>query len=709
MKKSIFIVFLFFNFITLNHSQTCLPNGIIITSQQQINDFATDYPDCESIGGNVRIIELTSGDITNLNGLSQITSIGKGLYIMNNSSLTSLNGLDNLISIGSSISIDGNDVLTDLNAFSSLNSVSGSLNIANNEKLINFSGLEGIISIEGPLNIHNNSSLKSIRELKNVESISGSIRIRFNDNLVDLTGMEGIKSINGHLNISKNDNLEDLMGLNNATSVGNLRISNNKSLKNLLGLSKIISVYGSLEIVNNDKLIDLEGLNSVSVLGYSLEIEENDLLTSLKGIEKIDTVRDLIINSNKSLKNFSHLNIFSIRRKLSVFDNEVLVNLFGIENLTSIGNAILIFNNESLTSLKGLDNINSVGGYISLVNNPKLNNLIELSSLKKINHFLNINANNSLESLMGLEGIDTIVGDLRIKGNSSLTTLSGLTNLVRVEGFVKIENNDTLLNLNGLENLTSISGFMNIEENNRLISLSGIQNIDPDSFSSKSIHYKDVEIKDNPNLSECEVKSICDFLDLSGKTKFINNNKIGCNNETEIENKCAGSLVIWMSPLSIKILDAGIELNWSVIDQINNEKFEIEFSRNGIDFIKVGEVKGNPDSREEEYYNFKHQYTSIGTVYYRLKQIDYDGEYKYSNIVKISIQENIYSYPNPADNNIIVETTINQKLSVYNNHGKLVKRIELFKGKNDIDISKFNSGLYLFSLETGQIIKVIKE
>jgi hypothetical protein len=74
---------------------TCLPEGITFTTQAQIDNFQTNYPNCTELEGDV-IIEGRS--IINLNGLSILESIGGSLYIYiyNNPALTSLTGLDNV-------------------------------------------------------------------------------------------------------------------------------------------------------------------------------------------------------------------------------------------------------------------------------------------------------------------------------------------------------------------------------------------------------------------------------------------------------------------------------------------------------------------------------------------------------------------------------------------------------------------------------------
>jgi hypothetical protein len=75
--------------ITIVLSQPCLPEGITFTTQEQIDNFQTNYPGCTEIEGDVGI---GGYDITNLNGLNVLTTIGGNLLIVE-SALTSLSGL----------------------------------------------------------------------------------------------------------------------------------------------------------------------------------------------------------------------------------------------------------------------------------------------------------------------------------------------------------------------------------------------------------------------------------------------------------------------------------------------------------------------------------------------------------------------------------------------------------------------------------------
>lgn len=83
-----------------NYSLFCLPNGINFSTQVEINDFQTNYPNCNEIGGSVIISDLGTNDSSNLNGLNCISLNGEQLVIAENSILTSLEGLGYLNYIG---------------------------------------------------------------------------------------------------------------------------------------------------------------------------------------------------------------------------------------------------------------------------------------------------------------------------------------------------------------------------------------------------------------------------------------------------------------------------------------------------------------------------------------------------------------------------------------------------------------------------------
>jgi hypothetical protein len=280
---------------------SCLPNGIAFGTQEQIDNFQINHPNCTEIEGDVTIF---GNNITNLNGLSALTSIGGSLYIgelpsYGNPSLTSLAGLEGLASIGGNLWIFGNDSMTSLTGLGNLTSVAGDLRIGlwttetcfGNPLLSSLEGLDNLISIGGLMHIVCNESLTSLSGLENIISIGGSLNIGNydggNPNLTSLSGLVGLSSIGGGLYISDNEALTSLTGLENieADSISQLTITNN----NLLSECHVLSVCnylanpnGPIEIHDNTEGCNDTAQVHAACLGVSIEeiMDEHDFVIS---------------------------------------------------------------------------------------------------------------------------------------------------------------------------------------------------------------------------------------------------------------------------------------------------------------------------------------------------------------------------------------------------------------------------------------------
>ena len=217
--------------------QTCLPEGITFSTQAQIDSFQINYPGCTEIEGDVTI---WGEDLSNLEGLIDITSIGVHLYfgmIMNNiypnPLLTTLSGLDNLTSIG------------------------GYLHIYGNSGLMNMAGLENLTSIGGGCYIWANDGLADFTGMENLNCIGGSMEILQNDALSSFDGLEELTTLSGEMRIYGNPVLTDLTGLGNiqASTIDSIRIINNPSLSNCnidCICDYLSAPNGCIEVYNND-------------------------------------------------------------------------------------------------------------------------------------------------------------------------------------------------------------------------------------------------------------------------------------------------------------------------------------------------------------------------------------------------------------------------------------------------------------------------
>ena len=108
---------------------------------------------------------------------------------------------------------------------------------------------------------------------------------------------------------------------------------------------------------------------------------------------------------------------------------------------------------------------------------------------------------------------------------------------------------------------------------------------------------------------------------------------------------------------AIKMNDALAQIKWSTASEYNADKYEVYRSTDGANFTKVGEVKARGTTQSISRYIFPDDIGDIpsGKIYYKLKQIDNNGEFMWTSVVHISkfaLSSDISLQPNPANNEI---------------------------------------------------------
>ena len=165
-------------------------------------------------------------------------------------------------------------------------------------------------------------------------------------------------------------------------------------------------------------------------------------------------------------------------------------------------------------------------------------------------------------------------------------------------------------------------------------------------------------------------------------------------------------------------------LQWTTASEINNSHFDVERSYDGRTYEAVGEVAGNGNSQHQIEYSYTDASVSKvqNTVYYRLKQVDFDGAYEYSDIrvVRFDAVGNdmqLVAYPNPMSDelNVMLSLPSGEKyqLQVTNLQGELVhqKNHVFSSGLHTLDLSQWNSGMYIVEVISdrgSEHIKVMK-
>ncbi|MBK7629794.1 MAG: choice-of-anchor D domain-containing protein [Ignavibacteriales bacterium] len=167
-----------------------------------------------------------------------------------------------------------------------------------------------------------------------------------------------------------------------------------------------------------------------------------------------------------------------------------------------------------------------------------------------------------------------------------------------------------------------------------------------------------------------------------------------------------------------------VNLNWVTATEINNQGFEIQRKTGSVNnsWEKIGFEQGSGTTTEPSYYTFTDDSPVHGKIYYRLKQLDYDGTFEYSEEIEVelgipitySLEQN---FPNPFNPITTIKFAIpisgNVKLIIYNSLGEKIESIvngflESGFHKFNWDAGRYSSGVYYYRLESENFNSVKK-
>ena len=146
-------------------------------------------------------------------------------------------------------------------------------------------------------------------------------------------------------------------------------------------------------------------------------------------------------------------------------------------------------------------------------------------------------------------------------------------------------------------------------------------------------------------------------------------------------------------------------LSWTTANEINSASFEIERSNNGEAFAQIGSVKAAGNSSIEKTYSFNDvNLNAAFSFYYRLKMVDANGSFVYSNIIKLNKQgKSVFQVqPNPVENSTIKVYGSNMKYAkVYDINGKQLLSQELSNSDHaELKMSNLVKGVYIINVTT---------
>jgi hypothetical protein len=160
-----------------------------------------------------------------------------------------------------------------------------------------------------------------------------------------------------------------------------------------------------------------------------------------------------------------------------------------------------------------------------------------------------------------------------------------------------------------------------------------------------------------------------------------------------------------------------VTLDWTTTNAVNFGYFELEYSSDGTNYSAIGKIMGIPGSGPKAYsFVYGGQSTPIG--YYRLKMVDLDGSFTYSNVVlvrSLCIGNLATVLPNPVRDVVTINGLAgNEAIKIYDASGRLILVRQVANTQERINMSSFSGGIYQLIIISGnnkqmQVVKLVKQ
>jgi hypothetical protein len=247
--------------------------------------------------------------------------------------------------------------------------------------------------------------------------------------------------------------------------------------------------------------------------------------------------------------------------------------------------------------------------------------------------------------------------------------------------------------------------------------------IDPITFSNESSYSNGyiagqiafIANKFNISVQQARILARNNALIKNQSTNYVQYGEI------DIVKTINSALPVELTTFSGSVDGSVVTLIWATASEVNNHGFEVDRATstqfNSGNWTKIGFINGFGTSNSTKDYTFTDNNLNQGLYYYRLKQIDNDGNYSYSNTVSLNINSQLafaleQNYPNPFNPSTVISFQIPMNsyvsLEVYDILGKKVATLvdeEKTAGKYSVELlaNKFNlaSGLYVYALSAG--------
>ncbi|MCF8254649.1 MAG: PKD domain-containing protein [Bacteroidia bacterium] len=153
-----------------------------------------------------------------------------------------------------------------------------------------------------------------------------------------------------------------------------------------------------------------------------------------------------------------------------------------------------------------------------------------------------------------------------------------------------------------------------------------------------------------------------------------------------------------------RLNETAVKLNWRTASEQNNKGFEVEKSKDGFLFESLGFVAGKGNSTITNDYEFKDEQANGKLLYYRLKQVDFNGNYEYTKVISINqdLQENSWAkllYLSGGEGVQLSASDELKSLRIISNTGVVVKQFENISSTQVLQLADLAKGIYLVEIE----------
>lgn len=165
---------------------------------------------------------------------------------------------------------------------------------------------------------------------------------------------------------------------------------------------------------------------------------------------------------------------------------------------------------------------------------------------------------------------------------------------------------------------------------------------------------------------------------------------------------------VFVLPVELISFDAekkgqSVLLTWKTASEQNSNRFEVERSNNGTTFKLIGTVASAGNTTTTKNYSLTDNVPLTGVNYYRLKQIDIDGSFKYSKVASVNFErpKQVIVFPNPVSDRLFISLPERSNFSsvrIMDATGKLVLQKDISSSAIELDVRSLPKGWYVIQL-----------